>query len=376
MKIDDIYEEIRSILKEPEISDEESGEMIDYLEENAAESGLDAEEYIRNLGSPEQVADDFMTESKRLREYRQDQLPPLPNIQKPEEKEITEEKLETEQYEYGPLSEDRIPENYLKEEAEEQQNFEQGGSDSFSGRKNDQTDDPFRKTRIEPVDHSQGAWYSISPDRFERLRKIHVSLTNGFCRIRTGNDTGVRILEGERYISVTIKKDKIVIEQNPAAFLPFIRDRKGLIEITVPDHAVFEKIHSDSVNMSFEGEGLQAEKIHLETVNGSLILRDSAAEKISLSSTNGTLEASGCGFRKLSAESVNGQILLDADPAMKVIVETVSGKIIADEPFAMSIQKEIVGTNLRYSPQYFSESEKGKVSVQNVSGEIRIGCRK
>lgn len=104
MNAETYYQNVEQFLMQYGLSREEIADMMDFLKESAADSGIDESQYLNELGTPQQVAADFILQSQpaaRFSAQEMDELPPIPgsipaaSAEKPIEKPLASEAVHT-----------------------------------------------------------------------------------------------------------------------------------------------------------------------------------------------------------------------------------------------------------------------------------------
>lgn len=362
MKPEEYYLKIQTILEEKNLSQTEISEMIDFLKESAADSGIDEETWLESLGTPEQTAADFLilnqpSESRPSTDARQPDLPPIPGS-KPDFKK--KESVER----FGPIDEDHIPENYRREESAQEQTPEpEPGTNECSFRA-----DEYSMDKDENPDGHVRILFKDDP-QFSGLNRVNIDLFNADLYIGQSEHPRIELSGYDRVLEIRFRNQTLKIDQGPnISFLP-IRNKKLKITVWLPLGLQLEKIKVDGVNASAIVEGIQAESLLADCVNGSFTASTVQVRKLKISNVNGRIHVTNSSFLKASADNVSGQIDLQVPADLRIHAETVSGHISADgilSPY--SYRKPLVGSELNYQPA----SPAGKVKLSSVSGSIHL----
>ncbi|WP_289220197.1 DUF4097 family beta strand repeat-containing protein [Ileibacterium valens] len=332
MNSEDYYRRIHEILNSHQIQENEIDDMIDFLKETAAESGMSEASFLHHLGTPEVIASDFLAQTQRSQT--------------------------------SSLSVPPIPEDALSSENgyEEKEDSEEWHEKSYS----------MDKDRIpEMDDHSDlphDVLYENNPG-FTSLRKIDADLLHSEIQIDVSDAPRVEVYPDISQMNIHFHHDTLKIEQNAHMLMLPWNLKKKTIKIYLPKEVMLDKVKIEGVNASIFARSLHANHVMLESVSGKMVLQDCEVEKLRASNVNGLIQIENTPYRKASIENVNGDIDMQVMMYHKIHAETVTGHIHAGgilESYAMKTQ--FIGSELNYHPN----QSYGKTRISSVSGSLNI----
>lgn len=337
MNSETYYEQLRQVLLKKR-SGAETEEMIAFIQENAAESGLTEAEYLASLGTPEQVAfilcgeEEIPVQTKDSASHKN--IPPIPEDEGSNEEEKFCEQKQDKLYTLPPLFE--------------------------------------------------------NPD-FTGIRKLKIAGGSMNMKVVPGPNPGVYSSASSSVLKVVRNNDKLKISTPEAGFMNFFRMKHQTIEVCVilPEGLSLEKTEAEIVSGKLSMENLsaksmkinqvsanltlsncRAEKLKIETVSGNVNMTSSQTEYARISSVSGNLKLEDSRIEEAKISTVSGSLVLEADPVLPCRIEAAVSFIHAEEPFSASLTRETVGTTLDYRPAAAASSE--GIKVETVSGIVKV----
>lgn len=170
-----------------------------------------------------------------------------------------------------------------------------------------------------------GSEYKLDINYPEGTKKPEVSISNGVLRIEEKS----RISFGKLFSPRTWRQATIDITVPDIEFNKFnIETVNGTVIIP---GVKLNSLHCETVNGTHSISGVQARKIHCENVNGAISVQDCrVSEECHCETVNGELKMTGELMGKLHLESVNGAITFKTSMplgAFNANFETVSGSV-------------------------------------------------
>lgn len=343
MKPEQYYETLRCLLQKnhaPDIDD-----ILRYLQESTAESGMSEEEYLDSLGTPQEVCRSFM-ELDDLSDHRDRALqtpgflPPLPrdvlegkeaeSVPGSEEVfvESTQEYSAQDSKKSGPSFAEEEPQNeqasFIKEEktdrdassdtGEEIRNAVDAIFESLRGlSKNFMNSDLFMMPDASDAPHqNQNSRQEvlICQEEMARASKLNIDLVEGAIYVHPGDQPGVLIHQGQEHIRTEFENGRLTIA-NRSSFALFGRKMFVELEIIVPQPHHLQTLSVDSVRPSFIFEDIQAEHLKIDGVNAAFGLSRCRFGKTRCDLVDGRIATDDCSLGHTKIDVVNGSVLMN-----------------------------------------------------------------
>lgn len=386
MKPDLYYKRIETILAQWGLSSEEIQDMVDFLAESAADSGLPEEVYLASLGTPEEIAGEFLNQEPAGK-TPDSGLPPLPE-------------------DVSSATDTSLSGSCLKEERtqneEDQENEEEdmstgtglGGQPARPGQSsslsawtqslNGFVDETIKATghfyhtiksevekRSTLADEEKDTMRTVFENgaQWDSLSRLSISLINARLRVLPSQNPRLEICKGEDCLHFYFENGKkLVIEQRLT--LPW-KQKKVELNLWLPYGSSLDKVSISGPNLSIFMEGVSARKMNLSTVNGRIESDHICAETLDASTVNGSIFLDNSRFFKADLSVVHGDVRFPVRQNQKISAEVVTGTIRADGFLADFPRRSgPIGWELNYAPA----PSTGKISVSAVTGTLEAVC--